>query len=101
MHNFGVTAWPDKSTYTIEVSGGDVTDLYRLWPEEASELLECLNRVISYNICEHELVHRIESKQGDMFTLMLSVSDRYTRAYTVSKRKLIELRIALMGALNG
>ena len=101
MRKFGVTAWPDKTNYTIEVYGGDTADLHKLSPEEASDLLSCLINILGGGKCEHEHVHRVESHQGNMFILMLPATERHTRAYTVSKRKLTELKIALMGAING
>ena len=101
MRKFGVTAWPDKTNYTIEVSGGDSADLHRLGPEEASEFLSCLVNILGGGKCDHESVHRIESNQGDLYTVMLPTSECHTRVYIVSKRKLTELKIALMGAING
>jgi hypothetical protein len=101
MHKFGVTAWPDKTNYTIEVSTGEVADLHRLTPDEASDLLKCLVGVLVGASCGHTHVHRIEARQGNMFIIMFPASDRYTRAYTVSKRKLVELKTGLMGALDG
>lgn len=101
MRKFGVTAWPDKTNYTIEVSGGDTADLHRLNPQEAEGLLKCLAQVLKGETCEHVHVHHIESHPGNMYVVMLPLSDRHTRAYTVSKRKLTELKIALMGAING
>jgi hypothetical protein len=101
MRKFGVTAWPDKTNYTIEVSGSDETDLHRLDPQEASELLKCIKHVLDGGECDHEHVHHIESHQGDMYIVMMPTSDRHTKAYTVSKRKLAELKIGLMGAING
>ena len=101
MHKFGVTAWPDKSNFTVEITTGEITDLHRLTPDEAYDLLKCLIKLLDGNECVHTHVHRIETKQGNMFILMLPISDRYTRAYTVSKRKLVELKTRLMGALNG
>ena len=101
MHKFGVTAWPNKTNYTIEISNGEVADLYKMTPDEALDLLKCIKDVLTGSSCEHDTAHRIELKQGNMFTLLLPMSDRFTKAYTVSKRKLVELKIGLMGALNG
>jgi hypothetical protein len=101
MQKFTVTTWPDKTAYTIEMSIGDVTDLHNLTPRETSDLLDCLVNILSGSECDHINSHRIEAKQGNMFVLMMAASDRYSRAYTVSKRKLIELKVGLMGALNG
>ena len=100
MHKFKVTTWPDSTSYTVEVSSGDSSDLHYLSPEEATELLECLNSALSGGKCEHTLAHRLEG-DGGLFVFMLAVSDRHVRAYTVSKRKLVELKVELMGALNG
>ena len=101
MHDFKVTAWPDKTHYTIEAHLNRAADLYTLTPEEASELLACLKTVLEDGECGHNHVHRIESLSGNQFTLMLNVSDSCIKAYTVSKSKLRNLRIRLMGAING
>lgn len=101
MRKFGVTSWPDKSNITIEVHFDNDTDLHRLDISEAEELLECLKVVLNGGLCKHEYVHRIDAQHKNQFILMLPTSDRHTKAYTVSKSKLTELKIGLMGVING
>lgn len=101
MRKFEVTFWPDKSNITIEVHFDSIADLHRLEVSEATELLKCLQHLLNNGSCEHEYVHRIDSYTKDRFLLMLPTSDRHTKAYTVSKSKLTELKIGLMSVING
>lgn len=77
------------------------TDLYLLTLDEAKELLACITTVLDGGVCPHTVAHRLELNSINLFNLLMAVSERYTKAYTVNKRKLIDLRIELMGALNG
>ena len=101
MHDFEVTVWPDHSHYSVEVSSDCTTDLYALDPDEAKELLDCITQVLAGNECDHTVVHRVIAKPGNMYMVLFSVSERLSKAYTVNKVKLTNLRVRLMGALNG
>lgn len=103
MHSFKVTTWPDETHHTVEAHLGSSAGLHHMTVGEAEDLLDCLKIVLAGGECEvhgtHQ-THQIE-RHGSMFVLMLPVSDSFTKAYTVNKTKLIELKSGLMGALNG
>lgn len=99
MHKFIVTR-PDDDHYTVEVSTDHTADLFMLTNAEAFDLLECVKAVLNGTICEHDSVHRIEIGLNT-YNVLFSVSERYVKSYAVSKRKLIEFKMNLMGALNG
>lgn len=99
MHNFKITK-PDENNCTVEVTIGDASDLYTLTNNETLELLNCVKATLDGVVCEHTSVHRIEANNSS-YNILFSISDRHVRSYAVSKRKLIEFKMGLMGALNG
>ena len=103
MHDFNVTTWPHHlEHYNIEVhaSNGSV-DLFRFTPEQASELLECIEATLDGEECSHAYNHRIEHDGRNMFTVLFSISTTFCKAYATNKSKFINLKIKLKGALNG
>jgi hypothetical protein len=99
MQRFEITL--NTGGLNVGVVSDSFTDLYFLTMEEANELLSCVKSVLDGGTCSHTLVHRIEAGSGNLYNVLLAVSDKCTRAYVTNKRKLIELKIELMGALDG
>lgn len=99
MQKFEVTKNDDGLNVGVVLS--NYVDLYLLTLEEASEFVKCIDHVLNGSDCTHDLVHRIEHESGNLYNLLLAVSSRHIKIYTVNKRKLIELKIELMGALDG
>jgi len=65
--------------------------VHQLSASECADLLSCVEAALDGSDNEHI------SRSGGTFKLKLQVSDRCSQVYYVNERKLVELRIQLMG----
>lgn len=92
---FRVTKTDDR--YWVAVKTNSVFYEHVLAPEAAQALAEALKTNTDLDSPTVSLV----SLSGDQFDLSFKAGCKLKIGYTVGKRKLSELRMALMGALNG